>query len=154
MCSCSVKLLPVSIKQNSPLDGYKYVYVTPTSGIISTTGSMYSGKYVVSSSTETRSTNPSEIIAGFMFKKGFVQIPHITPALASQTLIINYGESGRRQVGLAYTIEVTLQFLSAQTHEVICISTAEGCGSTEADDIRIAINRALEETFSTINIAQ
>ena len=82
-----------------------------------------------------------------MIKKGFTQIPNISPELASQTLIINYGESGRRNVGLGYTIEVTLQILSAKTHEIVCISTAEGQGSTEADDIRIAITRALEEVF-------
>jgi hypothetical protein len=29
------------------------------------------------------------------------------------------------------------------------VSTAEGCGGTESDDVRIAINRALEAAFST-----
>ena len=50
-------------------------------------------------------------------------------------------------VGLGYTIKITLQFLTAKTHEVVCTSTAEGQGSTETDDIRIAINRALDEVF-------
>ena len=50
--------------------------------------------------------------------------------------------------GGGYTIEITLQFLSAQSHEVVCTSTAEGMGETEADDIRIAINRALDELFN------
>ena len=48
---------------------------------------------------------------------------------------------------LGYTIEITLQFLSADTHEVVCTSTAEGMGETEADDIRIAIQKALTEVF-------
>jgi hypothetical protein len=30
---------------------------------------------------------------------------------------------------------------------VVCTSTAEGMGETEADDIRIAIKRALTEVF-------
>ena len=140
MSSCAATLLPVSVQQNSTLDGYKYVYITPTSGITSTTGGVYG-------STQTKSIYPSDIIAGIMIKKGFTQIPNISPELASQTLIINYGESGRRNVGLGYTIEITLQILSAKTHEIVCISTAEGQGSTEADDIRIAITRALEEVF-------
>ena len=147
MSSCAATLLPVSVQHNSTLDGYKYVYITPTSGITSTTGGVYGGSYGVYGSTQTKSIYPSDIIAGIMIKKGFTQIPNISPELASQTLIINYGESGRRNVGLGYTIEVTLQILSAKTHEIVCISTAEGQGSTEADDIRIAITRALEEVF-------
>ena len=149
MCSCTAKLLPVTVKQNSTLEGYKYVYITPTAGITSTTGRVYGGSHSVYGSTQTKSIYPSDIIAGIMIKKGFTQIPNISPELAPQTLIINYGESGRRNVFLGYTIEVTIQILSAKTHEIICISTAEGQGSTEADDIRIAINRALEEIFPT-----
>jgi hypothetical protein len=64
--------------------------------------------------------------------------------------VVNYGETGRRKASLfAYTIEVTLQFIAADTHNVLCVSTAEGCGGTESDDVRIAINRALEAAFST-----
>ena len=144
---CAATLLPVSVTKNSGLSEYKYVYITPTSGITSTTGGVYGGSYGVYGSTQTKSIYPSDIIAGIMIKKGFTQVPNITPEIATQTLIINYGESGRRTVGLGYTIEVTLQFLSAKTHEIVCISTAEGQGATEADDIRIAINRALDEVF-------
>lgn len=147
LSSCAATLLPVSVTRNSTLDGYKYVYITPTSGITSTTGGVYGGSYGVYGSTQTKSIYPSDIIAGIMIKKGFTQVPNITPEIATQTLIINYGESGRRNVGLGYTIEITLQFLSAKTHEIVCVSTAEGQGSTEADDIRIAINRALDEVF-------
>ncbi len=147
--SCTTTLLPVSVQQNSTLEGYKYVYITPSSGITSTTGGVYGGSSSVYGSTVTKSVYPSDIIAGFMIKKGFTIIPSISPDLAHQTLIINYGESGRRNVGMGYTIEVTLQILSAKTHEIVCISTAEGLGSTEADDIRIAILRALEEVFPT-----
>ena len=59
----------------------------------------------------------------------------------------NYGETGRRNVFWGYTIEITLQILSADTLEVLCTTTAEGMGSTEADDIRIAITRAMEAIF-------
>lgn len=148
MYSCIATLLPVTVKQNSTLEGYKYVYISPTSGITSTTGGIYGGTYGLYGAAETKSVSPGDIIAGYMIRKGFIQVPEIRPELATQTLIINYGESGRRNVAWGYTIEVTLQFLSAQTLEIICTSTAEGMGSTESDDIRIAINRALEETFA------
>ena len=138
--SCA-SLQPAVVTRHTPLDGYRYVYITPTSGLSSSSGGVYG-------STQSKSVNPSDIIAGHMIRKGFVQVPEIKPELASQTLIVNYGESGRRNVFLGYTIEITLQFLSAHNHEVVCISTAEGMGSTEADDIRIAINRALEEVFN------
>lgn len=62
-------------------------------------------------------------------------------------MIVNFGESGRRNVNLGYSIEVTIQFLNAKTLNPIVVCTAEGQGSTEADDIRIAINRALGPLF-------
>ena len=144
---CVATLLPVSVTKNSGLSEYKYVYITPTTGLTSGSGGVYGGNYGVYGSSVNKSVNPSDIIAGYMMRKGYVQVPEIKPEFASQTLIINYGETGRRSVFWGYTIEITLQFLSAQSHEVVCTSTAEGMGETEADDIRIAINRALDEVF-------
>ena len=145
MCGCA-SLHPVSVNYHSPIDTYRYVYITPTSSLSSGTGSVYNGY----GSSTTKSVNPGDIISGYLIKKGYIIVPHIQPEYASQTLIINYGQTGRRDILgglLGYTIEITLQFLSAQTHEIVCISTAEGQGSTEADDIRIAITRALDEVF-------
>ena len=65
----------------------------------------------------------------------------------NKDLIVNYGESGRREVFWGYTTEVSIQFLAANTNDVICVTTAEGFGDTEADDIKIAINRALDAVF-------
>ena len=76
-----------------------------------------------------------------------IRLPELDPELLDKTLVVNYGESGRRNLNFGYLIEVTIQFLQARTHSVVCICTAEGQGSTEADDIRIAINRALEPLF-------
>ena len=97
--------------------------------------------------TETKSVSPSDIIAGILIQNGYVILPDVKPELEKETLIVNYGESGRRNRGLGYTVEVTIQFISAQTSEIICLCTAEGQGSTEADDIRQAIKRALEGVF-------
>ena len=147
LSSCA-SLQPAIVTRHTPLDGYRYVYITPTTGLTSGSGGVYGGNYGVYGSSVNKSVNPSDIIAGYMMRKGYVQVPEIKPELASQTLIINYGETGRRDIWGGLLIEITLQFLSAQSHEVVCTSTAEGMGETEADDIRIAINRALDELFN------
>lgn len=80
-------------------------------------------------------------------KRGFIIITEISDDIKDKTLIVNYGESGRRNVLFGYTTEVTLQFISAGTKNLVCSSTAEGIGDTEADDIKEAITRALEAVF-------
>ncbi len=65
----------------------------------------------------------------------------------NQTMIVNFGETGRRNVNMGYSIEVTIQFISAATQLPICTCTAEGQGATEADDVREAILRALKPLF-------
>ena len=137
-------LKPVSITKNESIGNYKYVYITPTVKLTSSTG-IYSDVF---GSTQSKSVNPSDIIAGVLLKNGYIRLPQISPELLDETLIVNYGESGRRNTGLgSYAIEVTIQFLSARTYKVICTCTGEGQGLTETDDIRIAINRCLEELF-------
>ena len=74
----------------------------------------------------------------------------IKSELAKETVIVNYGESGRRNRRFGYTIEVTIQFISADTNQMIYSCTAEGQGSTEADDIRQAIKRALDGLFAEL----
>ncbi len=140
--SCASLKAPI-VTKNESLIGYKYFYVTPTSELTSSAAAIY-GNY---GSAQTKSLNPSDVISGIMIKKGFVRLPELKQDLLDQTLIINYGESGRRNLNLGYSIEVTIQMLSAKTDAVVCVCTAEGQGSTEADDIRIAINRALEGLF-------
>ena len=107
----------------------------------------YGGQYGIYGSSTTKSVNPSDVIAGILIKQGYIILPELKSELANETLIVNYGESGRRNRGLGYTIEVTIQFSSAKTNEMICSCTAEGQGETEADDIRQAIRRALSSLF-------
>ena len=147
--SSCVTLKPTTVTRNASLDGYKYVYITPTSEKISVSGAVVGGTYGGYGGTESKSTNPADVISGHFLKRGFVRLPEINPELEDETLIVNYGETGRRSVGIGgYTIEITIQLLSAKTNEVICMGVAEGCGDTEADDIRIAINRCMESIFS------
>lgn len=143
---CGTLKSPI-IQQNEPVSSYKYFYVTPTSELTSSSGGVYGGLYGTYGGTTTKSLNPSDVISGVLLKQGMIRLPELDPELLDKTLVVNYGESGRRNLNLGYTIEVTIQFLQARTHSVVCICTAEGQGSTEADDIRIAINRALKPLF-------
>ena len=135
------------IQKIEPIDTYKYFYIVPTAGLTSSSSGVYGGAYGIYGAGSTKSINPSDVISGVLLKQGYIRLPEVDPKLADETLIISYGESGRRNVNLGYSIEVTIQFLSAKTNKPVCICTAEGQGSTEADDIRIAINRALSPLF-------
>ena len=145
--SC-VTLQPVRVTRNASLDNYTYFYITPTETKTGSTGGVYGNGYGVYGSSTSKSTNPADIISGYLIKRGMVRLPEVKNDLADRTIVINYGETGRRSTGLGgYTIEITLQILSAKTSEVICVVTGEGQGETEADDIRIAINRCLEGMY-------
>lgn len=145
--ACAPLRVPVIVK-NAPVETFKYAYILPTKELISSTGSTFGGQYGIYGSSTTKSVNPSDIISGALIQKGYIVLPEIKSELAEETLIVNYGESGRRNRGFGYTIEVTIQFISASTNELVCSCTAEGQGSTEADDIRQAIKRALDGLFA------
>ena len=122
-----------------------------TKELTSSSGGTYGGQYGIYGSSTTKSVNPSDVISGVLIKEGFIILPELKSELSNETLIVNYGESGRRNRGLGYTIEVTIQFISAKTKQMICSCTAEGQGETEADDIRQAIRRALDGLFPKNN---
>ena len=147
---CRTTLMPATVIRHSSLDQYKYFYIDQTNELTSGVSDSYGTQNGLYGFSQTKTVNPSDLISGFLLKKGFTKLPEIKTNLLKETLIINYGESGRRNVGIlgAYTIEVVIQFISAETHSVICSGVAEGMGSTEADDIRIAINRCLDKIFS------
>lgn len=142
LTSCG-SLRPATVTRHSSLEGYKYAYMNSTSTKIGSAGYFYNGM----GASETKSTNPSEIISGFLMKKGFIIVPELKPENESHTIVVNYAETGRRNLNLGYAIEITIQILSATDNSLLCTGTAEGQGSTEADDIRIAINRCLAEIF-------
>ena len=147
LVSCVVSLQPVRVTRNASLDNYTYFYITPTETKTGSSGGVYGNGYGVYGSSTSKSTNPADIISGYLIKRGMVRLREEKNDLADKTMIINYGETGRRNTSTGYTIEVTLQFISAKTNNVICVVTGEGQGQTEADDIRIAINRCLEEMY-------
>ncbi len=135
-------LRPATSLKYGNIDSYKYIYITPTNSLTSSSGATVSGQYYSS----TKTVNPSDVISGTLTKEGLIRLPELKPELTDETLIINYGESGRRNTGLGgYTIEVTIQFISAKNSSLVCSCTAEGQGTAEADDIRLAITRCLNE---------
>jgi hypothetical protein len=142
---CAVLQEPI-IQKNEPIDKYQYVVIPTTSSKISSAGNVFGGQYGVYGSSTSKEVNPSEVIEGILLKKGLTSVNEIRPEIIDKTLIVRYGESGRRDVagGLGgYTLEVTIIFISAKTNETIYSCTAEGQGETEADDIRQAITRCL-----------
>lgn len=135
ICGCALK--PVDFNRYDNMENYKYAFVINTEVIHSAAGSEYG--FV------SKSVKPRDIIAGILIKKGIIIVPEIS--YPSQTLIAQYGQSGRRNIWgglLGYTLEVSIQILNAKTHDIVYNCTAEGMGSTEVDDIREAITRCLE----------
>lgn len=144
--SCALKA--PTIIRNDTIEGYKYIFITPTTNLTSGSGGVYGGQYGVYGATTSKSVNPGDVISGILLKEGYTRVPELKPELLDETIVVNYGESGKRNRGLGYTIEVTIQFISAKTHSQICSCTAEGQGETEADDIREAVTRCLSALLS------
>ncbi|WP_294427363.1 hypothetical protein [uncultured Treponema sp.] len=141
--SC-VTLKDAEVTKTKDIREYKYIIVNSTETLNSSFGAtVYDGGYF----STGKSVNPGDVISGYLIKKGFIILKEKENDLIDKTLIVNYGESGRRDVFWGYTTEVTIQFLTANTNEVVCVTTAEGIGDTEADDIKKAIARALDAVF-------
>ena len=63
--SCA-SLKPVTYNGNTSLIGYKYAYITPTSGLSSSSGGVYGNAYGVYGSTISKSINPADVISGIL----------------------------------------------------------------------------------------
>ena len=147
VCGCA-SLKPATSIKNGTIEDYKYIFITPTNSLTSSSGATIGTQYYSSS----KSVNPSDLITGILSKEEFIKLPELNPELLDKTIIVNYGESGKRKTGLGgYTIEVTIQMISAKSNTLICSCTAEGQGETEADDIRQAISRCLTELIRKRN---
>lgn len=141
--SSCVTLRPATVDRKKDLSMFSRVYIPPTQTIHGSTAIVVSGMVLPYS----QSVNPRDVIAGMLSKKGYIILNELDDRFRHETVIVNYGESNRRNFVLGYTIEVTLQFISASTGELVCTTTAEGCGSTEAADVKQAVTRALKALF-------
>ena len=152
--SCSPTLAPLrpaKVIKNKSTENYKYVFIPNAGSLTSGSASISSNKYGLFGSSTSKSVSPTDVITGTLAKEGFVVLNELNSWLREETLIVNYGESGTRERGGGYTIEVTIQFVSAASNEQICSCSAEGQGKTEADNIRQAINRCLSALFPSNN---
>ncbi|MCA0933256.1 hypothetical protein LCM02_12405 [Lutimonas saemankumensis] len=141
-----VSLKEPTVTKDSSINNYQYVVIPETSDLASSTGSVYGNQYGTYGGSVSKEVNPGEVIEGILLKKGFTTMDQVRQDKVDKTLIVKYGESGKRSVslGLGYTLEVTIILIDANTYDTIYSCTAEGIGSTEADDIREAITRCLD----------
>ena len=130
---------------------YRYVYIMPTGSVIGSTA--VSTSYVDNRvhGGVTRTTNPSDMMSGVLMQKGFTILPQLDQNKLAETLVLSYGETGHRDVGflwLSTSTGIIIQFRDAQTNELIASAEAEDFGSTEADNVRYAIQKALDAIFA------
>ena len=131
----------------SPFQGYKYIYIAPTTEKHSVEGGLYGGPNGIYGITTSSSINPSDLISGHFLKKGYIRVQEITPENADKTIIVNYGEDNNGELFLSKRIGVIIQMISADKNEIICICTGEAEGLTDAEAITKAINLAMNEFF-------
>lgn len=149
LTGCGVLHVPTA-DVNGNVYKYNYVYVIPTSGVTSSSG-VYGNQYGVYGGS-TKTVNPSEVISGYLMKKGYTILPSVDPNLAENTMIVSYGYTGRRQLSLfSYASCVMIQFRDAKTHELVATCEGEGCGEDETVDILQAIYSALGVIFTPNN---
>ena len=101
----------------------------------------------------TNTTNPTDIMSGYLMQRGYTILPRLDEKKLSETLIVSYGETGQRSMGFLWLFDATsiiVQFRDAQTNELIASAEAEDYGSTAADNVRYAIRRALDTIFSSV----
>ena len=143
---CSVSRHSTYQKMSS-LDKYQYFFIPLSGTVTGGSGTVIGINGGVYGSSSKSSVNPSDIISGYLMKRGMVRLPEMKDSLADKTLIINYGESGRHSEFMGFSTEITLQFLDGLTNEIVATSTAAGMGSAVTDDIRKAVLLALDNVF-------
>lgn len=147
LTSCRLVLNAPIVQRHSSLYNYAYVYVVPTAAVTSSPG-VYGGQYGVYGGA-TRTISPSEVIGGYLMKKGYTPIPSVTDDLADKTLVVSYGFTGRRKLGwFAYASCIIIQMRDAKTHQIVASCESEGCGSDETYDILQAITSGLNAIFT------
>lgn len=135
---------------NGDLSKYKYVYIVPTSGVTSnsgTSGALFgssSGVFGSVSGGPIKTINPSEMMGGYFMKMGYTTLPSIMPEYAENTLVVSYGYLGRRPEGIfGYSTCIMIQMRDAKTMELMASYETEGYGEDETDDILEAVNKAM-----------
>ena len=129
---------------------YRYVYIMPTGSVTGSTGVYTSYVDNRVHGGVTRTTNPSDMMSGYLMQKGLTILPQLDEAKKAETLVLSYGETDHRDVGflwLSTSTGIIIQFRDAQTNDLIASAEAEDYGSTEADNVRYALRKALDAIF-------
>ena len=150
MTACGA-LKPTTCSVHPNFYKYRYVYIMPTGSVTGSTGVYTSYVDDRVRGGVTRTTNPSDMMAGTLMQKGFTILPQLDQNKLAETLVLSYGETGHRDVGflwLSTSTGIIIQFRDAQTNDLIASAEAEDFGSTEADNVRYAIQKALDAIFS------
>ena len=132
LTGCALK--PPTHIQTISLDKYQYMLIEKSAGITSIQAS--------NGYASSRDVNPGSLIEGLLLKRGLIKVPSASPQTSGKLLLVNYGISGKRNIagGLGgYAQEMTISLVDAERLSLVYSCTAEGIGSTEADDIREAI---------------
>ena len=148
--ACSA-LRPTTCSVQPTFYKYRYVYIMQTGSVTGSTG-VYSLDRDHVSGGVTRTTNPADLMSGYLMQKGFTILPQLDQNKLSETMVLSYGETGHRSVGFIWLFDATsiiIQFRDAQTNDLIATAESEDWGSTEADNIRYAIHNALDAIFAT-----
>jgi hypothetical protein len=143
---CAATLKPPEISKQGEIKDYSFVVLPKSASLQSTSSSIYRNENGAYGSSSSKEINPGYIIEGVLLKKGLFSTEDVEIDKEGKTVIIKYGESGRRSVAGGfggYVLEVTIAILSAKTNEVVYSCVAEGQGTSEAEDIRAAIHRCL-----------
>ena len=130
---------------------YRYVYIMPTGSVTGSTGVYTSYVDNRVHGGVTRTTNPSDMMSGYLMQKGLTILPQLDDAKKAETLVLSYGETDHRDVGflwLSTSTGIIIQFRDAQTNDLIASAEAEDYGSTEADNVRYALRKALDAIFA------
>ena len=141
-------LLPVKVEENKSLDGYKYFYMNGTGSTTSRSNVGVNVGYGVIVTGDDKTVNPGDVISGYLMNRGYVRVAEIL--CPAETFIVNYGEGNRRHHPDFYSMSVQqliLQFVSADSNEVICTITGEGSGDNAAEEIRNGLKRSLDYYF-------
>lgn len=144
-------LQPVQVSVQPNFYKYRYVYVMPTGSVTASSG-VYSTSSGYVSGGVTRSVNPTDIITGYLMRKGMNILPALDQNKLSETMVVSYGEAGRRNMGFLFldvATGIVIQFRDAATNDLVASAQAEDSGYTEADNVRYAIERALDAIFSS-----
>jgi len=149
---CMIGLNATKVIVNGDLNKYTYAYIIPTSGVTSKAaggglvlGSIY-GVYGVVEEGITRTTNPSEMIAGQLMKMGYAILPNVSSELDGNTMIVSYGYldcHGNSDFQKASST-IIIQFRDAKTQELVASYETTGIGNNDSESISSAITAAME----------